>query len=265
MAFLLLAAFKVIRVDFKGKSLKLLLATAIFEPVGYFIFETVGIGYTTATVAGIIAASAPIFVMILEALVLKEKTTLTQKLFLVISILGVFIVTVFAGDLKTGGNSLIGIFSLFAAHIFGALFFVCSRKSSARFSTFEITFFTTMTGAVAFNLINIVRHLSLGTITSYFKPLMNIQNIIGLLFLSIASSIVATMMGNYGLSKIQASSVSALGGISTITSIVLGVLVNNEVLRWYHIVGAILILTGGIGINKLAKNKNNSAATNGDA
>ena len=42
VAFLLLALVGVIHVDFRGKSLKVLAAVAIFEPVCYFLFETIG-------------------------------------------------------------------------------------------------------------------------------------------------------------------------------------------------------------------------------
>ncbi len=251
-AFFALWAVRLIKIDFKGKSVKLLLATAIFEPVGYFIFETLGIGGTSATVAGILSASIPVFVVILETLILKENTDIKQKLLLALSIIGVLLVTLLSGGSDSGKTTFVGMLFLFIAYLSGALFLVCSRKSSAQFSSMEITFFTTMVGAVSFNAINIIRHLSLGTVTTYFKPLCNAENLIGLLFLSILSSIVATAMNNYGLSKIQASSVSALSGISIIVTTLLGVFINGDKLEWYHIVGAVLIFVGAVGINRIS-------------
>ena len=63
-------------------------------------------------------------------------------------------------------------------------------------------------------------------------------------------------MNNFALSEIQASSLSALGGISTITAIVLGVVINREIIHWYQLVGAVLILIGACGVNMLsARNK----------
>ncbi len=259
VAFLLLWVFRVIKINYKGKGIKILFATAIFEPVGYFILETYGIEGTSTTITGILSASTPIFVIILERLILKETTNLKQKLYLGVSIIGVLLVTLLSGS-GSGKTTVIGMVLLILCQLSGALFLVCSRKSSQKFSSMEITFFTTMVGAVVFNAINITRHLSLGTITTYFKPLENLENIIGLLFLSILSSIVATAMNNYGLSKIQASSVSALSGIGIIVSVLLGVFVNGDILEWYHIVGAVLMFIGGVGINRIAalKKQNNS-------
>ena len=255
VAFLALALTGVIHINFRGKSLKILAATAIFEPVFYFLFETIGIGQTTTSLAGIMSALIPVVIILCETIFLHERTTLTQKLLMLVSITGVILVTVLTGNDSGQSNSVWGIAFLALAYISGALFMICSRKSTSRFSAVEITFFTTMVGAVVFNGINVARHLSAGTITSYFAPLFSWENLLGFLFLSILSSIMATLMNNYALRHIQASSVSALGGFSTITSIILGVLVNKEILHWYHYVGMVMILIGAIGVNYITQRR----------
>ena len=254
IAFLILVGIGVIHVDFRNKPLKVIIATAIFEPVFYFLFETLGLERTTTSLAGIMSAMIPVVIVLGETLILRERTTIPQRLLLLLSIGGVTLVTVFSGN-NEGNNSLLGILFLFLAYASGALFMICSRKSSGNFSAVEITFFTTMIGAVVFNAINVTRHLTAGTITSYFAPLLTWENLAGFLFLSLLSSIGATIMNNYAVSRIQASSVSALGGISTITSILLGVLVNGEVLDWYHYVGIVMILCGGIGVNYITQRR----------
>ena len=252
-AFLLLQAFGIIKVNFKGKSLKLLAATALFEPVLYFTFETYGIKNTTVIMAGILTALAPFFTVALETIFLKEKTNAKQRLFLLVRILGVVLITVFAQN--SGESSIAGIIFMLLAVISGSAFVVCSRGTSQNFTSTEITYFSALSGAVVFNAINIVRHLSTGTITSYFVPLMNIDNVIGIIFLGVCSSIMATGLNNYALSKVQASIISALSGLATVTTIITGVLFNNEVLYWYHIAGTILILIGIIGMSYASSKK----------
>lgn len=254
LAFLLLVGVGAIHVNFRGKPLKIIIATAIFEPVFYFLFETLGLERTTTSLAGIMTAVLPVVIVLCETLFLRERTTITQKVLLMVSISGAILVTVFSGN-NEGTNSLLGILFLFLAYTSGALFMIFSRKSSSDFSAVEVTFFTTMVGAVVFNGINITRHLTAGTITSYFAPLLTWENLMGFLFLSLLSSIGATVMNNYAVSRIQASSVSALGGISTITTIMLGVLVNGEVLDWYHYAGIVMILCGGIGVNYITQRR----------
>ena len=64
-------------------------------------------------------------------------------------------------------------------------------------------------------------------------------------------SVIATVMSNYCYAKIQASLAAALGGISTIVTIVVGVLFNHETLYLYHIVGTVMILGGALCMNLL--------------
>lgn len=252
-AFVLLRLLGIIKVNFKGKSLKLLAATALFEPVLYFTFETFGIKDTTVIMAGILTALAPFFTVVLETIFLKEKTNAVQRLYLFVRVLGVVVITVFAQN--SGESSIAGIIFMLLAVISGSAFVVCSRGTSQNFTSTEITYFSAISGAVVFNAINVVRHLCAGTITAYFVPLTDVNNLIGLIFLGVCSSIMATGLNNYALSKVQASVISALGGLTTVTTIITGVLFNNEVLYWYHFVGTILILIGIVGMSYASSKK----------
>lgn len=253
VAFLILWALRIIKIDFRGKTMQLLFLTALFEPVGYFIFESIGIAGTTTSLAGILAAVTSIMVLLFESIFLKEKTTLMQKLLLLVRVLGAIIVTVFSSS-GGGQNSVVGIIFLLLANISGALFIICSRKSSTtQFSAMEVTFFSAVVGAVVFNIINLIITTNNGALSTYFDPLLDPKNIIAFVFLSILSTIVATLMNNYAISKIQASSVSALGALSTIVTIVVGVIFKGDTLGWYHIVGTILILSGAIGMNYITQ------------
>jgi len=75
------------------------------------------------------------------------------------------------------------------------------------------------------------------------------ENVMAFTYLGIVCSIVAIGMHNYALSKIQASTISSLSGLYTVFAIMIGVIFNNEALQLYHIIGAVLIIAGGIGAN----------------
>jgi drug/metabolite transporter (DMT)-like permease len=68
-------------------------------------------------------------------------------------------------------------------------------------------------------------------------------------FLAIVSTIIATWMNNYALSKIQVSTSSAFSGVSTLITILLGVLVGGEKLYSFHIVGLFLIALRMVGVS----------------
>ena len=171
---------------------------------------------------------------------MKEKTTVLQKLCLLIRIMGGVVVVAFSTS--SGKNTVWGIISLVLTMICNAGFCIASRKSSQEFTSFEITFFASMFGAVMFNGINVGIHAVNGMLSTYFAPL---------LYLSLIYSVIATVMSNYCYAKIQASLAAALGGISTIVTIVVGVLFNHETLYLYHIVGTVMILGGALCMNLL--------------
>ena len=232
----------------RHKYIKYLLVTSIFEPVLYMLFETSGISMTTGITAGIILSLGPISSCICEEIILKEKSTLLQKVFLVLGIVGVVYIAINTNT-REGKDTPIGILFVFLAVISGSLFLVFSRKSSSHFSAFEITYFSSALGAVAFNVINIVRHIIQGDILHYFNPYFDPKNMIGFVFLSIISTIVATSMNNYALSKIQVSTSSAFSGVSTLVTIIIGVVIGGEKLYSYHVIGLVLIVLRMIGVS----------------
>lgn len=242
----ILKLFKVIKVNFKGKNLKAVFLLVIFEPIGYFIFETIGISYTSTLMVSIILSLMPVAVVIAETLILKETTSFIQKLYLIMGVTGAAFIA-YMSSANSGDSELLGIIFIVLAMVCGCLYLVFSRKFSVEFNPLEITYYMVIAGAIIFNLTNIFIHLLNGTITSYFTPLFNLQNIVGFIYLGVLASICATMLNNFALSKIQASSASVFSKLSTIVAVLAGILVNNESFYWYHLLGGALILAGAVG------------------
>ena len=260
----LLKTFKIIKINVgvidligkteRSKYAKSLLLAAIFEPVMYMLFETLGVSMTTGITAGVILSLTPISSCICESVILKEKTTALQKLFLGLGIIGVIYIAVNTNT-SEGKDTVAGIVFLTLAVISGSLFMVFSRKSSSHFKTMEITYISAMLGMVTFNIINIIRHIIHNDLNEYFAPFFNLKNIIGFVFLAIISTVIATGMNNYALSKIQTSTSSAFSGLSTIVTITIGVFIGNEKLYPFHFIGITLIIIRMIGVSYIAIKK----------
>lgn len=251
-----LLIFKVIRVDYKDKNLKGLLSLGLMEPVIYFIFETYGIKYSTSSQAGLMISLIPIFVVILSAYFLKEKPSNLQLIFIALSVSGVMFIGLM-GSSDSGKGSLLGIILLLGAVLSAAAFTIISRKLSRQFTPIELTYSMMVQGAVAFTIMSLINHLSKKTIFSFFKPLHNKDFVISIVYLGILSSIVAYFLINYTLSKIEASKSAVISNISTIVSIIAGVVFLKESFEYYHILGSIMILTGVWGTNYLDVKKIN--------
>ena len=129
----LLKAFKVIKVNVGIKDIfcktehsrfiRPLLLAGLFEPVLYMFFETLGISQTSSVTAGVLLAMAPIAACLCEMLVLKEKSTFAQKIFLTAGIVGVIYIAVNTNT-SDGTNTILGILSILLAMVFGQLYCV---------------------------------------------------------------------------------------------------------------------------------------------
>ncbi|RKD22364.1 Permease of the drug/metabolite transporter (DMT) superfamily [Caminicella sporogenes DSM 14501] len=243
----LLKIFKIINVDYRGKGLHKLIAIALAQPVTYFIFEVFGIKMTTASESGMMIALIPVVVTVFAAIFLKEYPSKIQIIFVGLSVVGtIFIIIMKSSEI---GSNISGIIVLLMAVLCASIFNILSRKYSAEFKPVEITFAMMWIGAIAFNFIAVLEHLLKGEITRYFEPLLNYKVLSSILYLGILSSVIAFFLVNYTLSKLEASRSAVFANLSSVVSIIAGVLIRHEPFYWYQFVGAVMILTGVWGTN----------------
>ena len=257
VVFLILKNLRILKIDLKVKDIfvkndrtphiKNLILTALFEPVLYMLFETLGISMTNGVTTAVILSVAPVFYCVGEFIFFRQYPSLWQGVFLTLGMAGAAYIAVCTSN-EGGRSSLMGIIFLILALTVGALFCVFSRKSSSHFSPLEITFVSSMLGAVCFNAVNVVRHIAKGDILHYFAPYFDLENLFGFVMLGVMSTIFATMMSNYALSKMKISTFSAFGGVSTIVTVLIGVIFANEKLMYFHYIGFPFILARMIGV-----------------
>lgn len=257
IVFLILKNLRILKIDLKIKDIfvkndktphiKNLILTALFEPVLYMLFETLGISMTNGVTTAVILSLSPVFYCVGEFVFFRQHPSLWQGVFLTLGMGGAAYIAVCTST-SEGSSSFLGILFLILALTVGMLFCVFSRKSSKHFSPLEITFVSSMLGAVCFNSVNVVRHIVKGDILHYFDPYFDLENLFGFIMLGVMSTIFATMMSNYALSKIKISTFSAFGGVSTIVTVLIGVIFAHEKLMYFHYIGFPFILARMIGV-----------------
>ena len=257
VVFLILKNLRILKIDLKIKDIfvkndrtphiKNLILTALFEPVLYMLFETLGISMTNGVTTAVLLSLAPVFYCVGEFIFFRQYPSFWQGVFLTLGMGGAAYIAVCTSS-EGGRSSFFGILFLILALTVGALFCVFSRKSSKHFSPLEITFVSSMLGAVCFNSVNVVRHIAKGDILHYFDPYFNLENLLGFVVLGVCSTIFATVMSNYALSKIKISTFSAFGGVSTIVTVLIGVIFAGEKLMYFHYIGFPFILARMIGV-----------------
>lgn len=249
IAFEIARLLHIIKIEIKGKKIGGLVFLSALQPIGYYIFETLGVERISTLLCGVLISAVPLIIMVMESMILKEKTNGAQKCFILLCVSGVLLISVLSSAGAGGATSVLGMLFILLSMLCEGGYNVLSRKKSAEFSPTEITYIMMWISALVFNGINVAIHLKNGTIGSYFTPLLDISCLGPLLYLGVAASFLAYILYNYMLSKIQASSVGVFAGISTIVTVLSGVFLNHEHFFWFHAVGMACIILGVWGTN----------------
>lgn len=249
LALNLLAFTRIIRIDFKGKSLIGPICLGLLQPVLYFIFENYGLSYTTTSFTGMISSVSPVFTAALGALILHEMPNRRQWLCILVSILGVLMVSLRSGG---GQNTWLGCLCLVIAYLSGAGFALLSRKMSKQFSPFELTHIMFTVGFVFFLGGAFVQHGG-ETVPMIQTALGDSSFVIAVLFLSLASSVCAYMLCNYALARLPVARMTIFNNVSTVVSVVAGVLVMGDPFTLTSVIAFVLILAGVWGVNHFAE------------
>ncbi|WP_294081370.1 DMT family transporter [Proteiniphilum sp. UBA5384] len=236
-----------------GKKMLPLLVTSLFYPLLMFSMQTVGLQFTTASEAGILSATTPIFTIILAALFLKERSSFWQIIFVLLSVGGIAYIMYKNGLGEISSETLKGDFFILLSVVSMAIYFVLGRKVTQQFDAMDITFFMTVVACVVFNLLAVTDHLNSGTLPLYFDAFKNIDFLWTILYLGVLSSFLTSFLTNNALKVIPASQVSIFNNFSPVIAVFAGVLFLNETLHLYHIIGGIMVLVGIIGVNLLKK------------
>ena len=227
-----------INFSLKGKPKKDILLLALFQPVIYYAAENYGILYTSSAFAGAIIAVIPIAGIIFDVLIMKTKVTKKQIFCSVFSVAGVVITTVGSKDMT---SSVKGIIILLIAVISGAIFYVFSKKSGKYYNSLERTYVMFAVGSVFYIILALIQCMNKydELIFTAFKQPVFWGSI---MYLSVFSSVFAFLLLNFGSSYISVSKASLYANITTVISIVAGVVILGEVFTIQQIIGAVIII-----------------------
>ncbi len=257
----LLVRLKVVRIQLKGKPIASLLILSIVQPILYFLFEAWGLQNAGASEAGIMLSLIPIIVTVLAAVFLKERPSKLQFFFIILSTGGVCYIVIMGGLLNQSpdqplfSGTLLGYLFLLGAVTSAGFYNILSRKNSIRFRPMEITFVMMWVGMVAFIGMAGIELIVTNGLDQLVAGLSNPITLISILYLGSLSSVMAFFLLNYMLSRLEASRSAIFGNITTIISILAGVLFLGEQLYSFHLIGSILILMGVWGTQVFRKKR----------
>ena len=237
---------RICRISLKGKKLIWPVLVGLVQPCLYFVLENYGIDYTTTAFTGMISSISPIFTAILGAIVLKEKLSVKQWIFVLVSIVGVAMVSVGGSG---GKNTVAGCVCLVAAYLSGSLYSLMIRRFSREYTPFELTYVMFSVGFVFFLILTFAVYRS-ETPAMIAEALGHTDFIIAAVYLGIGSSVIAYFLANYSLAKLPVARSTIFTNLSTLVSVASGVVIMGDPFGPVSVAAFALILLGIWGVNR---------------
>lgn len=243
LSLLILCLFGVVRVKITSlKDFASVAAVSLFYPVSCFGFQAVGMQFSTVTQAGVIFSFLPVFMLIAGKIFLNESTTAWQKVGVILSVAG--LIFIFINKSSTNIYYTKGVILMLIAVLSMIGYFIVGKKIIRRYDPISLTAIMIFTGFVIFNALAIFVRFRNQTLHSYFAPLSSANFIIAVLYLGVLSSVVTSFLSNYALIRISTTKISIFGNLNPIIAIISGIVLLNEQLFWYDIVGGVAVICG---------------------
>ena len=217
----------------------LVFLTAFFEPIAYFLFETFGLEFTSATKASIIIAAVPIAVVIVARVMLKEPITLRAAIGAVASAFGLAVLILADPQVALSEGiegRLLGDLLILGAVISAAFYITLARHLTQRHRPEHITGVQILWGTVAFG--------ALWTIVPHESNPMAVPAIAwaAVLFLAIGATVIAFLLYNYALRHLSAGVAGlAVNGVPVVTTLT-GWIFLGERLTPLQLAGAAIVI-----------------------
>lgn len=222
----------------------------IMGTIGYSVgvyFITLGALQTPFLNISVIQATMPFIVMIYAAIVLREKLQKKLFLFLLISFLGVAIVSTNSFIPVLRNFSMGDLFVLLAAASWG-WYSICRKLVSPFLNNSEITIIIMPIAFLSALLFAIFAREPF-SVTSLFNP----EVLLGLL-LGSGLNLVSAQFENFGFQQLEVVAASQILLLENFFAPFLGYLFYHELVSFPEVVGALLIVSGVYLANKFMKN-----------
>jgi drug/metabolite transporter (DMT)-like permease len=233
---------------------KQLIFMAVCEPGLYFLFEAYALKYTSATQAGMIVATLPVFVAIAAFFVLKEKLALRVWAGFILAAFGVIMLSWGASATENAPNPMLGNTLETLAMVSATGYMITAKNLSNRYSPLFITALQAWVGAIFF--------LPLLMFTPDAFPTEYPQDAtIAVLYLASVVTMGAYSMYNYGLSKVPAGQASGFTNLIPVFTMLMGFLFLGDRLSTAQFLASGLVL-GGVILTQISPAKKLKVTTN---
>ena len=223
--------------DRRPGDLRLLLFMSLGEPCLYFVFEANALRLTTASQAGMIAATLPLMIDAAAVVFLGERVSRRTVAGFVLALAGVAWLSASGQPSEAAPNPVLGNALEVLAMAAATCYIVTAKHLSARYSPLYITAFMAGVGTLFF-----LPTLALpGTeLPRSFPPLA----VASVVFLGLGVTLGAYLCYNYGVKYLPASQAGAFMNLIPVVVVFLGWWLLDEVFTPQQFAASALVLCG---------------------
>ena len=225
-----------------------LLALGLAQPAVYFLGEQYGILHSTTGFSGVMIAMIPVVTTLAAAPILKERPTLGQLGFSLLSVAGVIGIGLMTGS--SGSLDGIGVAALVTAVIAAAAYTLLARGISKRTAPFARTYAMMAVGATVFTVLALIQ--CRGDFAAYFRPFRTLPYLLSVGFLSVFCSVLSFFCSNYAIANLPVARETVFANLTTAVSVFAGVLFLQEPFTWFGALCCLVIFVGIYGVQRTA-------------
>lgn len=215
------------------KDIWMFFGTGIFSLTFFTYCYFTSIVRSGAAISVVLLYTSPIFVMLMSAVVFREKITVKKIVALVLTFAGCVLM---AGMLSVSGRLSIGSLLLGIGAGFGyALYSIFAGIAVKKYSSLTITFYTMLFSGVFLPVIQDMGEFTRLIIDNYGNALW------AMIGISLICTVIPYVAYTAGLQRMEAGKASVLVTVEPLVGTVLGFAVYHENMNWMKITGMILI------------------------
>jgi drug/metabolite transporter (DMT)-like permease len=200
----------------------------------YFFFENYAVLYTSASNVAILISSIPVFTIVSQKIIFKERLTLWKVLGASLSAIGIIIIIASKERISLFSRGTIGDIMALVSALCWVVYNVVTSKFKGKYKSITITAYQGIWGCLFLSPSLFFSKISM--------PSAKVS--LNLLFLAIFCSCIAYAMYIYCLEHLGATIISTYINLQPIVSLISAYLILGESITSWQITGSIVIIFG---------------------
>lgn len=196
-----------------------------------------------ASIAVILLYTSPIFILLLSAILFKEKITRIKLFALILTFVGCIFVTGIGGENHLSAK---GLFIGLCAGFGYALYSIFSRFALKKYKPLTVTFYT-----FVFSSISLLPFCNIVEICSSFSE----KSLLFLIGIALICTVLPYIFYTFGLSGLETGKAAILVTVEPLVGSLIGIFVWKENLDMLKLIGIIMIFIAVILINLNCKSR----------